>query len=299
MQHAAAPAAAAADWSELNIRHGALSHAYELQRTLGHGAHGQAIVAKRLEDGEQVVVKQIRLSDLDDKAREEALKEVRLLSQFDHVNIVHYYECVLEVSNLCTMLAHLEDSHPCCLQDGCLNIVMELAECGDLSEIIQKRAAEKKPFSEDEIMFWFVQIVLGLFHVHSKNILHRDLKSQNIFVAEGNILKLGDFGISRVLNSETEHARTVIGTPYYLSPEICDDKPYNRKSDVWALGCILYELSTLRRAFDGQSLPALVVCILRVRQRMAGLALVLASCSTLTRVNRESTLPCPLATPPL
>ncbi|GAX76016.1 hypothetical protein CEUSTIGMA_g3459.t1 [Chlamydomonas eustigma] len=228
---------------KLNIRHGALSHAYELQRTLGQGAHGEAILATRLEDGEQVVVKQIRLSDMEERAMQEALLEVRLLSQFDHVNIVHYYECVLE--------------------DSCLNIVMEFAGLGDLSEVIQKRAAEKKPFTEDEIMFWFVQIVLGLFHVHSKNILHRDLKSQNIFIAEGNILKLGDFGISRVLNSDSELARTVIGTPYYLSPEICEDRPYNRKSDVWALGCVLYELVTLKKAFDGHCLPALIVCILK------------------------------------
>jgi NIMA (never in mitosis gene a)-related kinase len=123
--------------------------------------------------------------------------------------------------------------------------------------------------------------------------LHRSCAKQ------GNIMKLGDFGISRVLNSDTELARTAIGTPYYLSPgkcggkhrrtalqkrgknstshvrlctcssplilEICEDRPYNRKSDVWALGCVLYELATLKRAFDGQSLPALVVRILQVR----------------------------------
>ncbi len=74
---------------------------------------------------------------------------------------------------------------PSLLQDGCLNIVMEYAGCGDLSEVVNKQAAAQKPLSEDSIMFWFVQIVLALFHVHSKNILHRDLKSQNIFISEG------------------------------------------------------------------------------------------------------------------
>ncbi|KAG2435593.1 hypothetical protein HYH02_011885 [Chlamydomonas schloesseri] len=180
---------------------------------------------------------------MDEKARADTLTEAKVLAQFNHVNIVHYYECVLE--------------------NGVLNIVMEYANGGDLAAAIQRRQAEKKPFSEDEIMFWFVQIVLALYHVHGRNVLHRDLKSQNIFIAEGNLLKLGDFGIARVLNSDTELARTVIGSPYYLSPEICEDRPYNRKSDVWSLGCVLYELSTLRRAFDGQSLPALVVKILR------------------------------------
>nr|AAQ64684.1 NIMA-related kinase 3 [Chlamydomonas reinhardtii] len=227
----------------LNIKEGTLGDRYELQREIGSGSYGQAVLATRLEDGMQVVCKQIRLFEMDDKARADTLTEAKVLAQFNHVNIVHYYECVLE--------------------SGVLNIVMEYANGGDLAAAIQRRQAEKKPYSEDEIMFWFVQIVLALYHVHGRNVLHRDLKSQNIFIAEGNLLKLGDFGIARVLNSDTELARTVIGSPYYLSPEICEDRPYNRKSDVWSLGCVLYELATLRRAFDGQSLPALVVKILR------------------------------------
>ncbi|KAG1679973.1 hypothetical protein FOA52_007037 [Chlamydomonas sp. UWO 241] len=200
------------------------------------------MLARRLEDGEQVVVKEVRVADMDQKGRLDALKEVKLLSEFDHVNIIHYYECVLE--------------------DGCLNIVMEYAGHGDLSDVVNKHAAEKRPLTEDVIMFWFVQVVLALYHVHSKNILHRDLKSQNIFIAEGNILKLGDFGIARVLSSDTDLASTVIGTPYYLSPEICEDRPYNRKSDIWSLGCLLYELCTLKHAFTGQCLPAVIMRIL-------------------------------------
>jgi NIMA (never in mitosis gene a)-related kinase len=78
-------------------------------------------------------------------------------------------------------------------------------------------------------------------------------------------IKLGDFGIAKILNSQTEFANTVIGTPYYLSPELCEDKPYNSKSDVWALGCVLYEVTTLKHAFNGQNLPALVLKILRVK----------------------------------
>lgn len=113
----------------------------------------------------------------------------------------------------------------CCVtQDGALNIIMEYAQHGELSAAITERARSKKPFSEEDIMFYFVQIVLGLWHVHSKNILHRDLKSQNIFITGDRLLKLGDFGIARVLHSETELVNTAIGTPYYLSPEICEDK---------------------------------------------------------------------------
>ncbi|GLC55209.1 hypothetical protein PLESTB_000959900 [Pleodorina starrii] len=227
----------------LNISERPVSERYILGDEIGCGSYGRAVLATRIEDGLSVVVKQIRLFEMDEKARMDTLNEVKVLAQFNHVNIVHYHECMLE--------------------GGVLNIVMEYANGGDLASAIQRRQQEKKPFSEDEIMFWFVQVVLALYHVHGKNVLHRDLKSQNIFIGEGNLLKLGDFGIARVLNSDTELARTVIGSPYYLSPEICEDRPYNRKSDVWSLGCVLYELTTLRRAFDGQSLPALVVKILR------------------------------------
>ncbi|KAG2502134.1 hypothetical protein HYH03_000622 [Edaphochlamys debaryana] len=227
----------------LCISEAPVSERYELGEEIGCGSYGRAVVARRREDGLQVVVKQIRLLEMDEKARADTLTEAKVLAQFNHVNIVHYYECMLE--------------------GGVLSIVMEYANRGDLAEAIQRRQREKKPYSEDDIMFWFVQIVLALYHVHSRNVLHRDLKSQNIFIADGNLLKLGDFGIARVLNSDTELARTVVGSPYYLSPEICEDRPYNRKSDVWSMGCVLYELATLRRAFDGQSLPALVVKILR------------------------------------
>lgn len=92
--------------------------------------------------------------------------------------------------------------------------------------------------------------------------LHRDLKSQNIFLKEG-AAKIGDFGIARVLNSPLEMAQTVIGTPYYMSPEIMRSKPYDFKSDIWALGCILYEMATLKHAFDAQDMNGLVMKILR------------------------------------
>lgn len=80
------------------------------------------------------------------------------------------------------------------------------------------------------------QICLALKHVHDHNILHRDLKSQNIFLTQKGIVKLGDFGIAKVLDATEGQAQTQIGTPYYLSPEICESKPYGRKSDVWSLG---------------------------------------------------------------
>lgn len=95
-------------------------------------------------------------------------------------------------------------------------------------------------FPEHQIVMWLVQMALAMNYVHDKKILHRDLKTQNIFLTSKGDIKIGDFGIARVLQHTYDCANTAIGTPYYLSPEICQEKPYNQKSDIWSLGCIFY-----------------------------------------------------------
>ncbi|KAF6095757.1 NIMA related kinase 1 [Phyllostomus discolor] len=137
---------------------------------------------------------------------------------------------------------------------------MDYCEGGDLFKRIN--AQKGILFPEDQILDWFVQICLALKHVHDRKILHRDIKSQNIFLTKDGTIQLGDFGIARVLNSTVELARTCIGTPYYLSPEICENKPYNNKSDIWALGCVLYEMCTLKHAFEAGNMKNLVLKII-------------------------------------
>ena len=107
---------------------------------------------------------------------------------------------------------------------------------------------------------------MALEYVHGRKILHRDLKSQNIFLTANNTIKLGDFGISNVLENTCDQALTVQGTPYYMSPEVCQSKPYTYTSDVWALGCILYELCTLKHAFSAENLLGLVFKIVQDKQ---------------------------------
>ena len=118
-------------------------------------------------------------------------------------------------------------------------------------------------FEETEIMNWFVQLCLAMDNIHSRKILHRDIKAQNIFLTKSNTVKLGDFGISKVLENTVAMASTVQGTPYYMSPEVCQNKPYTYQSDIWALGCILYELCSLKHAFHSENLLGLVYKIVQ------------------------------------
>ena len=129
---------------------------------------------------------------------------------------------------------------------------------GDLAYHVKKMRLKSEHFGEETIMQWFVQLCMSLEYIHKRKILHRDLKSQNIFLTRNNTLKLGDFGISKVLENTNDLAFSVLGTPYYMSPEVCQRKPYNYTSDVWSLGCILYEMCTLQHAFSGENLLGLV-----------------------------------------
>ncbi|XP_051472419.1 serine/threonine-protein kinase Nek1 isoform X8 [Apus apus] len=209
-------------------------------RKIGEGSFGKAILVKAKEDDQQYVIKEINISKMSNKEREESRREVAVLANMKHPNIVLYRESFEE--------------------NGCLYIVMDYCEGGDLFKKIN--AQKGILFSEDQILDWFVQICLALKHIHDRKILHRDIKSQNIFLTKDGTIQLGDFGIARVLNSTAELARTCIGTPYYLSPEICQNKPYNNKSDIWALGCVLYEMCTLKHAFEAGNMKNLVLKII-------------------------------------
>merc|ERR1719240_1795586 len=140
---------------------------------------------------------------------------------------------------------------------------MDYADGGDLHERIQRTRQAGKTIPEERTLRWFTEATLALKYLHDRHVLHRDLKSQNLFLTSQDRLRIGDFGISKVLENTAAFARTTIGTPYYLSPEICMEKPYSYASDIWALGCILYELAALRVPFDASSLQSLVHKITR------------------------------------
>ncbi|XP_050409828.1 probable serine/threonine-protein kinase nek3 [Patella vulgata] len=213
---------------------------YEKLQVLGSGTFGTAWLANIKSSRKKCVLKEIKVSDMTKKGIDQAIIEVTVLARCRHENIIRYLGAFID--------------------DGCLFIAMEYAESGDLSKKIDDQKGTH--FKEDLILTWFVQINMALAYIHSQNILHRDLKPQNIFVTKGDVLKLGDFGIARLLNDKSDFAMTVIGTPYYLSPEICQNQPYNHKSDIWALGCILYELCCLRVPFRAADFTSQVMTIL-------------------------------------
>ena len=137
---------------------------------------------------------------------------------------------------------------------------MDYADGGDLSMKIKEQNG--KLFSENEILNWFTQVCLAIKHIHDRKILHRDIKSQNIFLMKDGRVKLGDFGIAKCLNQTIDKAKTYVGTPYYLSPEIINSQPYDFKSDIWSLGVLLYEVCALKMPFDASNLPQLYIKII-------------------------------------
>lgn len=213
---------------------------YVRVKPLGKGSFGAAILIRRKADNQLLVVKEVNLTKMSAKEREEARNECKVLQQLNHPNIVRYIE-------------HYE-------LRGVLYIIMEYADGGDLAEKIRASPGRMR---EDTIMYYFSQLCLALEYLHSRHILHRDIKTMNIFLMKNGAVKLGDFGISTVLRNTMGMANTVCGTPYYFSPELCRNKPYNNRSDVWAMGVVLYELATGKHPFDGNSMTQLMQRIVR------------------------------------
>ena len=219
---------------------------YKVLQPLGEGSFGKAFLCKKESDGSLCVIKQILIEGMDQKEKDEVLNESTILSKLDHPNIIKFYDV-------------FESKKP----KHMINIVTEYADGGDLSEKIKEKKNKNNNFAESEILDYFTQICLAIKHIHKKKIIHRDLKSGNIFLMKNGFVKLGDFGIAKGFQKTMDKAKTMVGTPYYLSPEILENKPYDSKSDIWALGVLLYEMMTFKMPFNANSLPMLSVKIMR------------------------------------
>lgn len=224
---------------------------YARDRVIGRGRYGQAILwqSRGEHDGgpAAVVVKQISLDALNEKEKEQTENEVHVLSTLEHPNVVR------------CLGSFIDDAA------NAMCIVLEYADGGTLAGRIQQHAEAKEHIHPELVRNWFAQIICALEHAHDAKVLHRDIKSANIFLTLTNRVKLGDFGVSRQLSESRSLATTVCGTPYYLAPELVRGLAYSRPADVWAAGCVLYEMVTLRRPFAGSNIGELVMNITRGR----------------------------------
>ena len=208
---------------------------YEVVKQLGEGSFGVVNLAKDLENEDRyVVIKTIQNYGQD---MEQEKQEAILLSKLNHPNVIQYYDSFLSSeSKLC--------------------IVLEYADGNDLSKYISR-----KKLPEKKILSIFSQIIFGLAYIHSQNILHRDIKTENILVFKNGMIKIGDFGISRIL-SDGELAQSIVGSPYFMAPELFGQSPYSYPADIWAAGCVLYQLMTHKYPFQARSREELMIRVL-------------------------------------
>lgn len=213
---------------------------------LGEGAYSAVYKVLRVADNEVYALKKVKLPSLSDKEKQNALNEVRLLASVCHENVVAYKE------------AFWDD------KTRCLCIVQECADAGDLLQQINRCKHERAYLREADVWRYLDGMCQGLKALHDLRILHRDLKCANVFLShsrDGLIAKLGDFNVSKV--AKRGLCMTQTGTPYYASPEVWRDMPYDAKSDMWSLGCVLYEMVALRPPFRAEDMEGLYHKVVR------------------------------------
>ncbi|XP_054966429.1 serine/threonine-protein kinase Nek11 isoform X8 [Pan paniscus] len=220
-----------------------IARRYVLQQKLGSGSFGTVYLVsdKKAKRGEELkVLKEISVGELNPNETVQANLEAQLLSKLDHPAIVKFHASFVEQDNFC--------------------IITEYCEGRDLDDKIQEYKQAGKIFPENQIIEWFIQLLLGVDYMHERRILHRDLKSKNVFL-KNNLLKIGDFGVSRLLMGSCDLATTLTGTPHYMSPEALKHQGYDTKSDIWSLACILYEMCCMNHAFAGSNFLSIVLKI--------------------------------------
>jgi len=216
---------------------------FKVVKFIGKGSFGSVYRVRRLSDGMEYAMKQINITQMNSQERKKAVNEIRILASIsDCPYIVRFYEAFIE--------------------NDTLYIVTDYASQGGLLSQIKRHYKRRTHFPERQIWSYMIQLCLGMQYLHRHKILHRDLKSANLFVTDDGILKIGDFGISKSLMPPEMFAKTQIGSPYYVSPEMWKNKPYNSKSDIWAIGCFLYELVALHPPFQANSLDRLAAKIM-------------------------------------
>ena len=223
---------------------------FEIIEKLGDGAYSIVYKVKRKEDSNIYALKKVKLKGLSDKEKQNALNEVRILASVKSPFVISYKEAFIE-----------EETETLC-------IVMEYADKGDLYQKIVH--LKKIGCLIEEIDAWkiFIQMVRGLKSLHDLKILHRDLKSANIFLFSDGTAKIGDLNVSKVAQKGLGYTQT--GTPYYASPEVWNEQPYDNKSDIWSLGCVTYEMLTLHPPFRAKNMEELYNRVIKGQYKKIG-----------------------------
>ena len=131
---------------------------------------------------------------------------------------------------------------------------MEYCEGSDLKHFIIQHKEKNEIIKEDVIYDIAMDLCLGIKAIHEKKLIHRDLKPENVFIDNNHKIKIGDFGVSKKLETNRKYAQTIVGTNFYMAPEVIKGEEYNNKIDIWSFGCIIYELFTLKVCFESKAL---------------------------------------------